>query len=93
MFLSLLNTHATTLLIWGIVVHLFADWILQNDYLAANKSNLKNPAAYVHSGIHLFGLLLVFPGWPHCLLPSCICDRYPHPLEMVAASLSPDDRR
>lgn len=49
------------LLLWGIVIHLFCDWILQNHWMAQNKSNLLHPASYVHSGIHLVGLLLIFP--------------------------------
>jgi hypothetical protein len=56
-----IGLHATSLLLWGIVVHLFCDWILQNDWMAAYKSSLKHPAAWVHSGIHLVGLLLIFP--------------------------------
>jgi hypothetical protein len=57
--------RTTDLLLWGIVIHLFCDWILQNDWQARNKSSLKHPAAYVHSGIHLAGLsLLVFFGVP-----------------------------
>jgi len=59
-----ISLHATSLLIWGIAIHLFCDWILQNDWQARNKSNLLHPAAYVHSGIHFLGLLLIFsPIW------------------------------
>ena len=58
-----IGTHATSLLLWGIVIHLFCDWLLQNDWMARNKTNLKHPAAWIHSGIHLIGLLLVFPWW------------------------------
>lgn len=54
---------ATSLCLWGIVVHLFCDWLLQNDWMARNKSSLRHPAAYVHSGIHLAGLLFIFPWW------------------------------
>jgi len=54
---------ATKLLIWGIVIHLFADWILQNDWMARYKSSLKHPASWIHSGIHFLGLLLIFPIW------------------------------
>lgn len=57
---------ASSLLLWGIVVHLVCDWFLQNDWMARNKSRLRHPAAYVHSGIHLLGLLLVF-SWPMAL--------------------------
>lgn len=53
----------TQLIVWGIVWHLFADWILQNDWMAKYKSSLLHPAAYVHSGIHLIGLLFIFPVW------------------------------
>ena len=58
-----IGLHATSLLLWGIILHLFCDWILQSDWQARYKSSLKHPAAYVHSGIHLLGLLLIFPGW------------------------------
>jgi hypothetical protein len=49
------------LLLWGIVVHLCIDWMLQNDWMALNKPSLFHPAAYVHSGLHFLGLLLIFP--------------------------------
>ena len=54
---------ATNLLIWGIVIHLFCDWLLQNHWMAQNKASLKHPASWVHSGIHFLGLLLIFPLW------------------------------
>jgi hypothetical protein len=60
--------HATSLLVWGIVIHLFADWILQNEWMAVNKTSLLHPAAYVHSGIHLLGLLLIFQWWVALLI-------------------------
>lgn len=46
----------------GVVAHLVADWVLQNDWMARNKSNLKHPAAWTHAAIHavLLGLAL---GW------------------------------
>lgn len=56
-----MGVHSTILLIWGIVIHLFCDWILQNNWQARNKSSLLHPAAYIHSGIHLAGLLIIFP--------------------------------
>ena len=52
--------EATILLTWGIAIHLFCDWLLQNDWMARYKSDLRHPAAYVHSGIHFLGLLLIF---------------------------------
>lgn len=35
----------------GLVAHLVADWVLQNDWMALNKTKLSHPAAWVHSGI------------------------------------------
>jgi hypothetical protein len=47
----------------GLVAHLVADWLLQNNWMASNKSNLKHPAGWVHAAIH--GLLLGWAlGWP-----------------------------
>jgi hypothetical protein len=44
----------------GLIVHLIADWFLQSDWMAANKTRLLHPAAWVHSGIHTLGYLMVF---------------------------------
>lgn len=52
--------HFADLLIWGLCVHLFVDWFLQNQWQSDNKTNLEHPAAYVHSGLHFLGLLFVF---------------------------------
>lgn len=60
--LSLL-TAASVYLIWGITIHLIVDWLFQNDWMAVNKTSLEHPAAWVHSGLHLLGMLLVFPWW------------------------------
>ena len=54
---------ATVLLVWGVVLHLIGDWILQNDYIAKWKSNPKHPAGYVHAGIHALLLTVLF-FWP-----------------------------
>lgn len=51
---------ATGLLVWGIVVHLLADWLLQTNWMAIHKVNLWHPAAWIHSGIHTLTLLFVF---------------------------------
>jgi hypothetical protein len=51
---------ATELLVWGAMAHLVADWLLQNEYLALNKTSLRHPAAYVHSGLHWAALTPVF---------------------------------
>lgn len=53
----------TALLVWAIIVHLIADWPLQTEWMACNKHNLLHPAAWVHSAIHVSGMLLIFP-WP-----------------------------
>lgn len=46
----------------ALLAHLSGDWILQNDWMAVNKSRLTHPAAWVHGAIHgiLLGLIL---GW------------------------------
>lgn len=46
----------------GMVAHLIADWLLQNDWMARNKANLRHPAAWVHTGIHVLLLTLAL-GW------------------------------
>jgi hypothetical protein len=56
------DLSASDLLVWGIVLHLIADWPLQNDWMANNKADLHNVAGYVHAGIHGLLLALVF-GW------------------------------
>lgn len=46
----------------ALVIHLIADWLLQNEWMAVNKVRLSHPAAWVHGGIH--GVLLGFVlGW------------------------------
>jgi hypothetical protein len=44
----------------GLVAHLVADWLLQNDWMALNKRDLRHPAGWVHALIHtvLLGLAL-----------------------------------
>ncbi len=54
-------TEASQYLIWAIIAHLVADWLLQNDWMACRKSNLKDPAGWVHGAIHFVCLLPVFP--------------------------------
>lgn len=46
----------------GLVAHLVADWILQNDWMSKYKVSLRHPAAWIHCAIHvvLLGLAL---GW------------------------------
>jgi hypothetical protein len=50
------------MLVWGIVLHLIADWPLQNDWMAKNKMRIFHPAGSVHAFIHGFLLSFVF-GW------------------------------
>lgn len=70
------DLSTSDLLIWGIVLHLIADWPLQNDWMANNKARrahpyslwfIRHPAAYVHASIHGVLLAIVF-GWPAVFL-------------------------
>lgn len=57
------DLSASDLLVWGIVLHLIADWPLQNDWMANNKMYLRTSrAGYVHAGIHGIFLSIIF-GW------------------------------
>lgn len=56
------DLSASDLLVWGIVLHLIADWPLQNDWMAKHKQSPLHPALYVHGCIHGLLLALVF-GW------------------------------
>lgn len=56
----------TALLVWGLTIHMLADWFFQNHWMAQNKTSLRHPAAYVHAGIHGLLALLVFP-WQWCV--------------------------
>jgi hypothetical protein len=46
----------------GLVAHLVADWVLQNDWMALNKRSLRHPAAWVHAAIQGLCLSLAL-GW------------------------------
>ena len=46
----------------GFIANLIADWLLQNDWMAKNKTSLRHPAAWTHAGIHAV-LLTVALGW------------------------------
>jgi len=64
MLIDIVTNTAIKLLVCSIAWHWFADWILQNDWQAQNKPSLLHPASWVHSGIHLIGLLVIFyPIW------------------------------
>lgn len=47
----------------ALVAHLIADWLLQNDWMARNKTSLLHPAAWVHASIYGICLAMVL-GWP-----------------------------
>lgn len=51
----------TELLAWGIVAHLVADWLLQNEWMALNKVKPLHPAGHLHAAIHYVALSFVFP--------------------------------
>ncbi len=46
----------------GLLAHLLADWILQNDWMARNKVSLRHPAAWTHAGIQALCLGVAL-GW------------------------------
>lgn len=46
----------------ALVLHLIGDWLLQNDWIARNKSDLRHSAAWLHAATHGVLLGLVF-GW------------------------------
>lgn len=46
----------------ALIMHLIGDWILQNDWMAKNKFNLKHPAGWIHALIHTVLQALVL-GW------------------------------
>jgi hypothetical protein len=56
------DLSASELMVWGLVLHLLADWPLQNDWMSQNKTNLLHSAGYVHAGIHGLLLAVIF-GW------------------------------
>lgn len=46
----------------GLIAHLIADWLLQNEWLAVNKMHLRHPAAWIHAAVHAL-LLGIALGW------------------------------
>lgn len=68
MLTSLIPDMSTKLFAWSLALHWFFDWIMQNHHLATYKTSLRHPASYIHSGLHLIGLLLVFPWWMALLI-------------------------
>lgn len=45
------DLSASDLLVWGIVLHLIADWPLQNDWMANNKMRRRLPAMRLGDGM------------------------------------------
>lgn len=63
-------TDYPTQFILGLLAHLFADWMLQNDWQATHKTDLRHPAAWVHFGCHLACMLIVWGFvWPAFVVP------------------------
>lgn len=76
------SLDATILLVWGILAHLAADFLLQSEWMAVNKAKRRrhyrsalhtrwwdrHPSAYAHAGIHFAVQLLVFPVWAALLI-------------------------
>jgi hypothetical protein len=46
----------------GVVAHLIADWVLQNDWMARNKLSLRHPAAWTHAAVQAVCLGVAL-GW------------------------------
>ena len=51
----------TELLVWALVVHVVVDWLLQTEWMALYKSNLRHPAGWVHAGTYALFMALLFP--------------------------------
>jgi hypothetical protein len=61
----------TDLLVWALVAHIVADWLLQTEWMAVRKTSLRHPAGYVHGGVYALSMLFVFP-WTLALLIGAI---------------------
>lgn len=53
-------------LVRGALAHLVADWLLQTDWIARNKSSLNHPAAWTHGAIVAVTARSVY-SWPVAL--------------------------
>lgn len=49
------------LFIAGLIAHLLADWLFQNEWQSTHKSDLRHPAAWVHFGLHFICMAAVWP--------------------------------
>lgn len=54
------DLSASDLMIWGLVLHLIADWPLQNDWMAKGKAAFPSWPNFVHGLIHALLLSVVF---------------------------------
>jgi hypothetical protein len=72
------DLSASELMVWGIVLHLIADWPLQNDWMQ-NKTSLLHPSGYVHAGIHglLFSIIFGWVALPLAVAHLLIDTRWP----------------
>lgn len=61
MFTPHVLTAGATIFVWSLLIHAFVDWFLQSNWQAQNKSSLKHPASWIHSGLHFVFMLIVFP--------------------------------
>jgi hypothetical protein len=50
-------------IVFGILLHLVADWFLQNEWMAINKVKWNHPAAIVHAAIHWAVQIPIFGPW------------------------------
>jgi len=57
----------TALLVWTVLAHLIADWLLQNEWMVCHKCDLRHPAGWVHGVTHSLLLALIL-AWPLALL-------------------------
>ena len=46
----------------GLLAHWVADWVLQNNWMARNKTSLRHPAAWTHAAIQAVCLAFAL-GW------------------------------
>ena len=65
MFTQWLRTP-TDLLVWALVAHIVADWLLQTEWMAVHKASLRHAASYTHAGVYALCMAPVFP-WPLAL--------------------------